>query len=81
MALDQEKARELSQKICETLDEYDTETALAVLVGVCGQVLAHLAQGIPSRIQSQGSALAANIKAAAIAKILHDDEVRRQQGQ
>ncbi|HNQ98382.1 MAG TPA: hypothetical protein PKN52_00200 [Trueperaceae bacterium] len=68
---------EAAGKVVEALSEYDLQVALTVLTNVCGQVVAALAEGRPSEVQRQGTSLAENIKRAAIAKLLHDDEQRR----
>lgn len=69
----------LTNVICETLGDVDLESILTVLCNLLGQLVCTLADGKPSGIQAHGDCIAENVKKAAIAKMIHDDDERRRE--
>lgn len=63
--------------VMEALNDATVEEALTVCVNIAGHLCAQMSGGRPSAIRDNANNIAENIKTAAIAKILHDDEKRR----
>lgn len=59
------------------LGDCDLETALTVLCSILGHCVAAMSEQKPSLVQKYGTAVAENVKKAAIAKLLHEDAQRR----
>lgn len=72
-----DEVRRITDQMLETLGECDLESALTALCGVAGHCVAHLSGGKPSAVIAHSESIAANVKTAALAKLLHDDEQRR----
>lgn len=67
---------EMTNKIVDQLGTCDLDTALMVLCNLLGQVIAAQSDMKPSLIQKIGDNVAENVKAAAIKKIMHDNDAR-----
>ncbi len=76
---DPAEVKRLTNVICETLGDVDLESILTVLCNLLGQLVCSLAEGKPSGIQTHGDCIAENVKKAAIAKMLWDDDQRRKE--
>lgn len=77
----QDEVTRITNAILEALGTCDLESALTVVCNIGGHLVAALADGQPSGIQRHGDSVAENIKKAAIAKLLHDDQQRREVGE
>ncbi len=77
----QDEVTRLTNIIMEQIGPIDVESALCVVCNLAGQLVASLAAGKPSGIIEQAASLSENIRRAAIAKILYDDELRRKEKQ
>ena len=73
----QDEVDRITNTIVTELGGVDLESVLTVLCNLTGQVVCSLADGKPSGIQAHGNSVAENIKKAAIAKMIHDDDKRR----
>lgn len=73
----QDEVTRITNAIIEQLGDVDLESALTVLYNLSGQLVAALANNKPSGIQHHANNMAENIKKAAIAKTIYDDEQRR----
>ncbi len=67
----------LTNVIVEELGTVDLDTALLVLSNLCGQIIANISEGRPSQVKTGCETLSENVKKAAIAKMVYDDERRR----
>lgn len=70
----QDEVLRITNNIIEQLGECDLESALTVLCGLTGQIVAELSNGQPSEVKRHANSVAENIRKAAIAKLLHDNE-------
>ncbi len=68
---------ETTNKVVDALNAVDLDTSLAVLSNLSGQIIADMAHGQPSAIKTGCATMVENIRRAAIAKLMHDDEERR----
>jgi len=72
-----DEATRITNAIVEGLGNCDLETALMVVCGIAGQLVAHMAEGNFTEVDSHATCLSLNIKRAAMAKMLHDDDKKR----
>lgn len=73
----QDEVERITNVMMEALGECDLESALTVLCNLAGQLVATMSEGKPSLVQRHGNIIAENVKKAAIAKLLYDDEKTR----
>lgn len=74
---DPAEVERITSAIIESLGEMDLESALTVVCNLAGQLVCILAKGKPSLVQRHSDNIAENIKAAALIKMIHDDNERR----
>ena len=75
----QDEVTRLTNIIMEQIGGTDVESALTVICGLAGQLVASLSEGRPSDVKAHADSLAGNIRNAAITKLLHDDEKLRKE--
>lgn len=73
----QDEVTRITNIIMEQIGNTDVESALTVICNLAGQLVCALSEGRPSDIKSRVESIAENIRCAAIAKLLHDDEIKR----
>ena len=73
----QDEVTRLTLIIMEQIGNTDVESALTVICNLAGQLVASLSEGKPSGVKAHTDSLAENIRCAAIAKLLHDDDQTR----
>ena len=74
----EDEVQRITDVIMESLGECDLESALTVICGLAGHCVAALAEGSPAGVQRHASSVAESIRKAAIAKLVYDDEQRRE---
>lgn len=79
MTTDQEEITRITNSIIEALGEVDLQSALTVLCGLAGQLVAEMSEGKPSAVRTHSKSITENIMQSAIAKLVYDDEQRREE--
>ena len=74
--VDNEAVRLTNAIIC-AVGDCEIKSALTAICNIAGQLVAHLSDGKPSEVKRKTESIAENIRMAAIAKLLHDDDARR----
>ncbi len=72
------EAIEITNKMMEMLGTVPIEHALTAMSNLCGQIVAHQSDGKPSEVKHITNCIAEAIRTAAIAKLLHADNARRE---
>jgi len=75
---DPQEVVRITNAVVDALGECDRESALTVLCNLCGQLVASLSGGRPSAVKDHSKSIAENIMKAALIKLIHDDEKRRE---
>lgn len=78
-APDQAEVERITNEIMTGLGEADLESALTVLCGITGQVVAAMAEGKPGLVAVHSASVHKNIHRAALAKLLHDHDKKREE--
>lgn len=73
----QDEVTRLTLIIMEQIGNTDVESALTVICNLAGQLVASLSEGKPSGVKLYTDSLVENIRCAAIAKLLYDDDLTR----
>lgn len=69
----------LTHTIMTDLHGADLESALTVLCGILGHLVATLAEGQLVMVSRHALSVGENVRRAAVAKLLYDDEQRRKE--
>ncbi len=72
-----DEVERITAKIMEGIGECDLESALTVVCGIAGHLVAAMCEGNLGKTKGYAESMAENIKAAAYAKLMHDDDQRR----
>ena len=73
-----EDVTRMTTEIMTTIGHVDIPTGLGLLCNLVGQLAAAKAKNVPSAVRHEIQVITDNIQRSAVAKMLHDDEVRRQ---
>lgn len=74
-----DEVERITKAVLEGIGDADLESALTVLCGISGQLIANLSEGNLAKAAEQSQTMGLNIRRAATAKLLYDSERRREE--
>ncbi len=75
----QADVQRITNLVVDQLGTVEMDVALTVICNLAGQLLCALCEGQPMNVKTKGDIVLQNIRRAAMAKMIYDDEQRRKQ--